>query len=67
MRKDVEFKTQDGVRLAAWHYLPEQKFTSKTVKPPITSAPGVHLRNLIADGNRQQQSRCAPGPPGPNF
>jgi uncharacterized protein len=24
MRKDVEFKTQDGVRLAAWHYLPDQ-------------------------------------------
>ena len=23
MRKDVEFKTQDGVRLAAWH-LPDQ-------------------------------------------
>ena len=25
MRKDVEFKTQDGVTLAAWHYLPDQK------------------------------------------
>src|SRR5580692_8857242 len=24
MRKDVEFKTQDGVTLAAWHYLPDQ-------------------------------------------
>jgi predicted acyl esterase len=24
MRKDVEFKTQDGARLAAWHYLPDQ-------------------------------------------
>jgi predicted acyl esterase len=22
--KDVEFKTQDGVTLAAWHYLPDQ-------------------------------------------
>ena len=26
MRKDVEFKTQDGVTLAAWHYLPDQSF-----------------------------------------
>ena len=25
MRKDVEFKTQDGVTLAAWHYLPDQR------------------------------------------
>ena len=25
MRKDVEFKTPDGVTLAAWHYLPDQK------------------------------------------
>jgi hypothetical protein len=25
MRKDVEFKTQDRVTLAAWHYLPDQK------------------------------------------
>ena len=24
MRKDIEFKTQDGVTLAAWHYLPDQ-------------------------------------------
>ena len=24
MRKNVEFKTQDGVTLAAWHYLPDQ-------------------------------------------
>jgi predicted acyl esterase len=24
MKKDVEFKTQDGVTLAAWHYLPDQ-------------------------------------------
>jgi hypothetical protein len=24
MRKDVEFKSQDGVTLAAWHYLPDQ-------------------------------------------
>ena len=23
MRKDVEFKTQDGLTLAAWHYLPD--------------------------------------------
>ena len=26
MRKDVEFKTQDGVTLAAWHFLPDQTF-----------------------------------------
>src|SRR6516165_3841835 len=25
MKKDVEFKTQDGVTLAAWHYLPDQR------------------------------------------
>jgi uncharacterized protein len=24
MRKDVEFKTQDGVTLRGWHYLPDQ-------------------------------------------
>ena len=24
MRTDVEFKTQDGATLAAWHYLPDQ-------------------------------------------
>jgi len=25
MRKDIEFKTQDGVVLRGWHYLPEQR------------------------------------------
>ena len=25
MRKDVEFKTQDGVTLKAWHYLPDRR------------------------------------------
>src|SRR5271169_6844445 len=25
MRKDVEFKAQDGVTLKAWHYLPDQR------------------------------------------
>jgi cephalosporin-C deacetylase-like acetyl esterase len=25
MRKDVEFKTQDGVTLRGWHYLPDQR------------------------------------------
>ena len=25
MRKDIEFKTQDGVMLRGWHYLPEQR------------------------------------------
>jgi cephalosporin-C deacetylase-like acetyl esterase len=25
MRRDVEFKTQDGVMLRAWHYLPDQR------------------------------------------
>ncbi len=24
MRKDIEFKTQDGVTLLGWHYLPDQ-------------------------------------------
>ena len=25
MRRDVEFKTQDGVTLRGWHYLPDQR------------------------------------------
>ena len=25
MRKDVDFKTQDGVTLKAWHYLPDRR------------------------------------------
>src|SRR6201997_3152041 len=37
MRKDVEFKTQDGVTLAAWHYLPDQ--SSRKV-PTIVMAHG---------------------------
>ena len=37
MRKDVEFKTQDGVALAAWHYLPDQ---SSGKVPTIVMAHG---------------------------
>ena len=37
MRKDVEFKTQDGVTLAAWHYLPDQ---SSGKVPTIVMAHG---------------------------
>ena len=37
MRKDVEFKTQDGVTLAAWHYLPDQ---SSAKVPTIVMAHG---------------------------
>jgi alpha-beta hydrolase superfamily lysophospholipase len=37
MRKDVEFKTQDGVPLAAWHYLPDQ---SSSKVPTIVMAHG---------------------------
>ena len=37
MKKDVEFKTQDGVTLAAWHYLPDQS-TGKV--PTIVMAHG---------------------------
>jgi cephalosporin-C deacetylase-like acetyl esterase len=37
MRKDVEFKTQDGATLAAWHFLPDQ--TSGKV-PTIVMAHG---------------------------
>ena len=24
MRKDIEFKTEDGIKLRGWHYLPEK-------------------------------------------
>ena len=37
MRKDFEFKTQDGVTLAAWHYLPDQ---SSGKVPTIVMAHG---------------------------
>ena len=37
MRKDVEFKTQDGVTLAAWHYLPDR---SSGKVPTIVMAHG---------------------------
>jgi dipeptidyl aminopeptidase/acylaminoacyl peptidase len=37
MKKDVEFKTQDGVTLAAWHYLPHQ---SSVKVPTIVMAHG---------------------------
>ena len=40
MRKDVEFKTQDGVTLAAWHYLPDQ---SSGKVPTIVMAHGFQL------------------------
>jgi predicted acyl esterase len=40
MRKDVEFKTQDGVTLAAWHYLPDQN-SGKV--PTIVMAHGFQL------------------------
>ena len=25
MRKDIEFKTEDGIKLRGWHYLPEKR------------------------------------------
>jgi dipeptidyl aminopeptidase/acylaminoacyl peptidase len=37
MRKDVEFKTQNGVTLRGWHYLPDQR--SRKV-PTIVMAHG---------------------------
>jgi len=25
LRKDIEFKTEDGIKLRGWHYLPEKR------------------------------------------
>ena len=25
MRKDIEFQTEDGIKLRGWHYLPEKR------------------------------------------
>ena len=37
MRKDIEFKTEDGITLRGWHYLPEKR-TGKV--PTIVMAHG---------------------------
>ncbi len=37
MRKDIEFKTEDGIKLRGWHYLPEKR-TGKV--PTIVMAHG---------------------------
>ena len=37
MRKDIEFKTEDGIKLRGWHYLPEER-TGKV--PTIVMAHG---------------------------
>ena len=37
MRKDIEFKTEDGIKLRGWHYLPEKQ-TGKV--PTIVMAHG---------------------------
>ena len=37
MRKDIEFKTEDGIKLRGWHYLPENR-TGKV--PTIVMAHG---------------------------
>ena len=37
MRKDIEFKTEDGIKLCGWHYLPEKR-TGKV--PTIVMAHG---------------------------
>ena len=37
MRKDIEFKTEDGIKLRGWHYLPERR-TGKV--PTIVMAHG---------------------------
>src|ERR1700759_5860531 len=37
MRKDIEFKTEDGITLRGWHYLPEKR-TGKV--PAIVMAHG---------------------------
>ena len=37
MRKDIEFKTEDGIKLRGWHYLPEKR-TDKV--PTIVMAHG---------------------------
>jgi alpha-beta hydrolase superfamily lysophospholipase len=47
MKKDVEFKTQDGVTLAAWHYLPDQ---SSGKVPTIVMAHGFSaVREMYLD------------------
>src|SRR6478609_5726424 len=47
IRKDVEFKTQDGETLAAWHYLPEQ---SSGKVPTIVMAHGFSaVREMYLD------------------
>ena len=33
MRKDIEFKTEDGVILRGWHYLPDNKSKLASFNP----------------------------------
>ena len=48
MRKDVEFKTQDGVTLRGWHYLPDQR----SGKVPMYCSPVLrHSAGLIQAAN----------------
>src|ERR1700751_3539741 len=47
MRRDVEFKTQDGMTLGSWHYLPDQ---SSGKVPTIVMAHGFSaVREMYLD------------------
>ena len=45
MRKDIEFKSADGVTLRGWHYLPE---TRSGKVPTIIMAHGLRRRAYVA-------------------
>ena len=57
MRKDVVFKTQGGVTLAAWHYLPDQ---SSGKVPTIVMAHGFSAVKEMYGRSNRRSSLCSP-------
>jgi hypothetical protein len=59
MRKDIEFKTEDGIKLRGWHYLPEKrtgKVLTIVMAHGFSAVKEMYLRLLHVVAERQKIS-----------